>query len=127
MKKIFASIFFLILTVIFFSCASGTYLVTGVKRPAISADEVQIYAEEPENYETIGIVNASSDAGLTAQGSLNYAVSELKKQAAKIGANGVLIINTGKSADGYVYSNGIVFADESYNISGKAIYVLPEK
>lgn len=113
--------------ILFFSCASGTYLVTGTQRDAISAEEVQIYVEEPDNYEVIGVVNASSDAGWTEQGCLNYAVAELKKQAAKIGANGVVIINTGKSKDSVLYSNGIIFSDSSYNVSGKAIYVYPEQ
>lgn len=112
---------------LFFNCASGTYLVTGTQRDAISADEVQIYVEEPDNYEVIGVVNASSDAGWTEQGSLNYAVSELKKQAAKIGANGILIDRTRKTTEGYVYIYGVLVPASSQNVSGKAIYVYPEQ
>lgn len=105
---LFLSILFCLLLI---SCASGTVLVTGIKRDAITPDEVTIYSELPKNYEIIGIVSASSDLGWTQQGSLNYAIQELKKQAAKIGANGIVIENMKKT----------IFDEQ--NVSGKAIYV----
>lgn len=105
---LFFSILFCILAI---GCASGTALVTGTKRDAINSDEVIIYPELPENYEIIGIINASSDWGWTQQDCLNYAIQELKKQAAKIGANGIVIENTKKT----------IFDEQ--NVSGKAIFV----
>ena len=45
------------------SCASGTALVTGTQRGATNPETVVIYTEPPANYEVIGIVTASSDAG----------------------------------------------------------------
>lgn len=105
---LFFSILFCILAI---GCASGTALVTGTKRDAINSDEVIIYPELPENYEIIGIVSASSDWGWTQQDCLNYAIQELKKQAAKIGANGIVIENTKKT----------IFDEQ--NVSGKAIFV----
>lgn len=125
MKKIYIllSIF---LPLILASCASGTSLVTGTQREAVSEESVVVYTEFPERYEIIGIVTASSDAGWTAQGSLNYAVAELKTQAAKIGANGVVIENTGKTSDGGVFVGGIYVPVSAQSVSGKAIYVEPE-
>src|SRR4029077_9173507 len=67
-------------------CASGSAVVTGTTRNPILPEEVQIYLEPPAEYEVIGLVSASSDAGWTDQGSQDYAIGELKKQAAKIGA-----------------------------------------
>lgn len=108
-------------------CASGTHLVTGTQRKALSADDVTIYTEFPEQYEVIGIVTASSDAGWTAQGSLNYAVAELKKQAALIGANGIVIERVEETGSGGIFIENIYVIESAQKVSGKAIYVEPDK
>ena len=77
------------------ACASGSVVVTGTKRPAIAPSLVQLYSKPPADYEVVGIVKASSEMGFTEQGSTDYAVEELKKQAAAIGANGLLITAVG--------------------------------
>lgn len=108
------------------SCASGTALVTGTQPPETSPESVVIYTEPPVNYEVIGIVTASSDSGWTAQGSLDYALTELKKQAAKIGANGILLEAVTQTTTGGVYYYGVYFPSSSQNLTGKAIYI-PEE
>ncbi len=56
-------------------CASGSALVTGQTRPALEDHTtVSILTTMPNGAEEIAIVNASSDSGLTQQGSLDYAV-----------------------------------------------------
>ena len=115
-----------LLSLALFSCASGTALVTGTKRPATTPDAVVVYTEAPEKYEVIGIVTASSDAGWTAQGSLDYAIAELKKQAAKIGANGIILESVGTSNSGGVISYGVYIPVTAKNVSGKAIFVESE-
>jgi hypothetical protein len=108
-------------------CASGPSIVVGEVREAIDPNEVKLYLEIPETYETIGIVTASSDAGWTEQGSVDYAVEELKNQAAKIGANGVLIESTGNQTSTVVggYGTGYIYAIPvtAKSVTGKAIYV----
>jgi hypothetical protein len=108
-------------------CASGSAIVTGVKRTPIDPGQVKLYLEAPSNYEVIGIVNASSDAGWTEQGSQDYAVQELKNQAAKLGANGVLLETTGEKTSTAVggYRTGYFYAIPvtAKTVSGKAIYV----
>jgi hypothetical protein len=122
----------LIFPILFYSwgCASGFSIVTGKARPSIDPATVKIYNKEPKMFEEIGIVRASSDMGLTEQGSIDYAVSEIKKQAAKIGANGILFLSAGEktsSVTGF-YSGGVFFAApvDKMSISGKAIYVISE-
>lgn len=120
------NIFFyaIVIMIIVASCATGTALVTGIQRPATNPETVIIYTEVPNcKYETIGIVTASSDAGWTEQGDLNYAVAELKRQAAKIGANGVILENVSTSNNGGVISYGIIIPVTAKNVSGKAIYI----
>jgi hypothetical protein len=77
------------------ACASGSSVVTGTTRAPIASEQVRLYLEPPADFEVIGLVNASSDAGWNEQGSMDYAIEELKRQAAKLGANGVLIVSSG--------------------------------
>jgi type IV pilus biogenesis protein CpaD/CtpE len=96
------------------ACASGSAIVTGTVRDAIPPEQVQVFSEPPAHYETIGIVTASSDAGLTEQGSMNYAVNELKRRAGLLGANGVVITATGGSV-------------ETKTVQGRAIFFEADK
>ena len=109
------------------ACASGSTIVTGLKRAPIDPSQVNLYLETPANYEVIGIVNASSDSGWTEQGSQDYAVRELKYQAAKLGANGVLLTMTGEKTSVAVggYGTGYFYAIPvtAKTVSGKAILV----
>lgn len=108
-------------------CASGSSIVVGNIREAIDPKHVKLYLEVPEKFETIGIVTASSDAGWTEQDSVDYAVKELKNQAAKLGANGVLIESTGTQNSSVIggYGTGYLYAIPvtAKSVTGKAIYV----
>jgi uncharacterized protein YbjQ (UPF0145 family) len=59
---------------------------------------VVIYRTAPEvNFEHIGIVKSEAVELLSQQEALDRAVEELKSQAAKIGANGVILGHMGES------------------------------
>ena len=124
----FASALTLVTVVLLAGCASGSALVTGQTRPAIEDHTtVSILTEMPDGAETIAMVKASSDSGWTQQGSLNYAVEELKKQAAKIGANAVVLAGretstqtVGLPADG---GGTYVSSLETEIVQGTAIWV----
>lgn len=120
-------VFSMVSALILSGCASGTALVTGTQRSAPNADEVIIYTEAPEKYEVIGIVTASSDCGWTEQGDLNCAIAELKKQAAKIGANGIILESVSTINSGGVISYGVYIPVTAKNVSGKAIYVVQKE
>lgn len=126
LKKEFELVIVLLI-ILLNGCASGSAIVTGNVRDPINFNEVKLYLEPPENYETIGIVKASSDAGWTEQGSQDYAVDELKKQAAKLGANGVLLTGTGEKNSSIIQSNpntGIyTIPVTAQTATGQAIYV----
>ncbi|GEA49263.1 hypothetical protein VIN01S_00670 [Vibrio inusitatus NBRC 102082] len=119
--------FLLISTLTLFGCASGSSIIVGEPREAILPEQVRLYTDYPELYEIIAIVNASSDAGMTKQDSLNYAVEELKNQAAKVGANGVLLEATGSNnsvilgGQGTDYQYLIPVSEQT--VSGKALYI----
>lgn len=127
-KQLIKTILACSLLLVLAGCATGSAIVVGQVRDPIDPKSVKLYMEAPENYEVIGIVKASSDSGWTEQGSVNYAVEELKKQAAKIGANGVFLETTGEQTStiiggqgtGYLYAIPV----SAQTVSGKAILVI---
>jgi opacity protein-like surface antigen len=109
------------------ACATGSAVVTGTTRDPIASEQVRLYLEPPADFEVIGLVSASSGAGWNEQGSVNYAIEELKKQAAKLGANGVLLVSTGDKTTTVVGGNSTggfyaVPASEK-TVQGRAIFV----
>ena len=117
-----------LLAVVVAGCASGSALVIGQTRPAIEDHTtVSILTEMPEGAEDIAIVKASSDSGWTQQDSLDYAVDELKKQAAKVGANAVVLTGRDTSSQVFgvpVYGGGtVVGSSEVEIVQGIAVWV----
>lgn len=108
-------------------CASGSIIITGNPRKAVTPSAVKIYLEAPKEFEVIGLVNASSDAGFSEQASVDYAIEEIKARAAKVGANGVLLLAVGESTTSIVGSSapGVIYTVPitAKNMQGKAIYV----
>jgi hypothetical protein len=120
-------IFFMIILI---GCATGSTIIAGEARPAIDIAEVKIYLEPPSQYEIIGLIEASSDVEMSRQAAQDRVINELKARAAKIGANGVLLVNSGSttSVTTGVYSNGFFYSSTSDTITGqgRAIYVIRE-
>ncbi|MFC4819208.1 hypothetical protein [Dokdonella ginsengisoli] len=83
------------LVLVLAGCASGSAIVTGEKRAPIPADQVKIYATPPQGAEIVGVVQASSGSGIGEQARMDYVVAELKAQAGKIGANGIVLTGAG--------------------------------
>ncbi|MCH6257993.1 hypothetical protein MLD52_15645 [Puniceicoccaceae bacterium K14] len=121
-----------LITVLFLlGCAgTGSIITTGTKRPATNPDDVVVYIEAPENYEVLGIVETTGYLGWTDQGRTNSALKVMKKKAARIGANGILLESTGNTKGASVGSinNGVFMTTSARHktASGKAIWVLKE-
>tara|TARA_Y100001001_G_scaffold163199_1_gene191622 strand:+ start:460 stop:903 length:444 start_codon:yes stop_codon:yes gene_type:complete len=112
--------------------ATGSALVTGERRAPIELEQVKIFHKEPDfEYEHIGIVKSESVEIASQQKAVDRALEELKKQAAKIGANGVILHSVGEkqknyagynvisSGGGYFYSD----SEEYQTLAGDAIYI----
>ena len=70
----------------------GSSIVTGIERDPIPTDQVRIYRVAPENYDEIAIVSASSGHDFKSSSALlDSTIQRLKEEAAKVGANGVLL------------------------------------
>ena len=125
-------VFILAVLFVLAGCATGSALVTGQVRTAIEDHStIQILTTMPAGAEEIAIVKASSDAGWNEQASLDYAVEELKKQAAKLGANAVVITGRDTSSEVYsvpVYNSSPIIGSSSVEIvQGVAVWIEPEK
>jgi len=110
-------------------CASGSALVTGQTRAAIEDHStVMILTEMPEDADHIAVVKASSDMGFSQQQRLDYAVEELKKQAAKVGANAVVLTDRSTEKDVFSTTNygtggTSVMTEDVEVVKGIAVYV----
>jgi hypothetical protein len=86
-------------------CASSQVAVVGQVRPAVSPGQVQIYLEPPgSRYDEIANLSASSRGSfsMTAEGKIDKVIERLKREAAKLGANGILLHGVGDQAGGSV-------------------------
>lgn len=75
------------------ACATDSVVVTGTARAPIPAAEVRIYSRPPAVFEEIAILNASKNSAFTTGGqkTVDKVIEGLKSQAAKVGANGVIL------------------------------------
>jgi hypothetical protein len=91
--------------------------MVGEMRPPIDPATVKIYASAPVGSEQIAILDASSGSAFafSDQQKVDAAIAELKKQAAQLGANGVLIQGTGTES-----TSGIAVSQPA--TSGMAYY-----
>lgn len=118
---------YVIVLLILAGCATGSVLITGTQRPATSPESVKILLEPPAQYETIGIVSAEAYSAASGQMMQDNAVAELKIQAAKVGANAVILTEIGDrtTTTGY-YNRFTGFSMGSSTrpvLKGKAIWV----
>jgi hypothetical protein len=97
---------FRVLTCVFFlltGCVTSHVLV-GTPRPPISPDQVRVYTHPPARYEEIAILESSSRDSwtFTAQGKADKVIERMKDEAAKLGANGILLTSIGDQQTGTV-------------------------
>lgn len=115
-------------------CANTSSVVVGKVRPPIAAEAVKVYLEPPAKYETIAMVESSSKGTFAVgdQGKMDAAINGLKQEAAKLGANGVLLQGAGSTTGaafvqsynfGGNTSTGMAFPTNHKTASGVAIFV----
>jgi hypothetical protein len=76
------------------SACATSHVMLGKARPPITPDQVQIYTgPPPARYDQIASLDTSSSGSFsfTAQGKSDKVIERLKNEAAKLGANGVLL------------------------------------
>jgi hypothetical protein len=81
-------------TVLVAACATSSHRLIGAARPAIPVERVQLYLETPARpYLEIARLDASSRRSwaFSYEGKADVVIRRLKAEAAKLGANGVLL------------------------------------
>lgn len=84
----------------------GSHVIIGNTRPPTNPADVRIYTELPANYQKIAMVSADARNDFASQQNLSdNALERLKKEAAAVGANGILLNGFGNYVVG---SSGVV-------------------
>jgi hypothetical protein len=81
------------LTMMLLGCATSSHVMIGTARPPISPESVRVYVQPPEKYEEIATLDTSSQGSfaITSQQNMDKAIARMKEEAAKLGANGILL------------------------------------
>jgi hypothetical protein len=82
-----------------------SHVIVGKVRPPIAPEDVQLYLHPPgSKYEEVALLESSSkhSFSFTAQGKTNAVIDRMKADAAKLGANGILLDGVGDQATGSV-------------------------
>jgi hypothetical protein len=127
------------------ACATpNTVVMVGVAHPPIAPADVRIYSHPPPAFEEIAILNASSSSMFTTGGqkTVDKVIGGLRVQAAKLGANGIILEGFSDSQTGSL-GTGVGSSSVSRNSAvgvgvggslgvykktgqGRAIFVPPE-
>jgi uncharacterized protein YbjQ (UPF0145 family) len=75
------------------ACATSSHVLVGTPRTPISPDQVKVYLQPPPKFEQIATIDATSRGSLTitSQQNMDKAIARLKQEAARLGANGILL------------------------------------
>lgn len=76
-------------------CAGTSTMMIGQARPPIDTAAVRIYHARPDGAIDIAELDARSAVGFGTQGQRDAAVERLRREAAALGANGVLLLGGG--------------------------------
>ncbi|WP_454828279.1 hypothetical protein [Pseudoxanthomonas wuyuanensis] len=78
-------------------CAGSSKVMLGQPRPPVDPAQVQIYRTPPAGSLEIAQLESTSAVGFGTQGQTDAAVARLKREAAALGANGVVLMGVGSS------------------------------
>ena len=75
------------------ACAPSSHVLVGKVRDPIPPAEVKIYSHAPPRFEEVAVLSASSKSAFAPGGqrAIDKVVERLKEQAAKLGANGIIL------------------------------------
>ena len=78
-------------------CASSSKVMLGQARAPVDPAQVQVYRTAPAGAQEIAQLESKSAVGFGTQGQTDAAVARLKREAAALGANGIVLIGVGSS------------------------------
>ena len=121
---------FLLPLVLLAGCATSA-MVTGRVRPPIDPAQVRVYTTPPAGFEEVAQLETQSGAFTYGeQNKLDSVLANLRKEAAKLGANGVLLVGTENGYGGSGTSVGVSggsFGSHGYGGVGVGVDITPRK
>jgi len=122
-----------LLAIVLAGCDHANYKMEGTEHARVKPAAVLLYATPPVHYQTIAEVSAGSHYGWSEHSRVAHVVDLLKQQAAKLGANGVIVEHASTKPIGKfsisIPGAGILLfliaEGKEINIQGEAIYVPP--
>ena len=99
------------------ACAPSAHVLVGTARPPISPALVKVYSQPPPVYEEIAVLGAYSKSVFNAGGqrTTDKVVARLKAEAAKLGANGLILEGFDQTQTGSIGSG---VGSDSYSNHG---------
>jgi len=85
------------LSILLTGCAGTSKVMLGQARAPIDPAQVQVYSTPPPGSVEIAQLESTSAVGFGTQGQTDAAVARLKREAAALGANGVVLMGVGPS------------------------------
>jgi len=111
-------------------CATS-HVLTGQPRPPIDPAQVQVYFDPPPGYVEIARLETASGAfAFGEQAKLEAVLRNLRVEAARLGANGVLVLDTAQGYGGTgvsVGGGGGHFGGRSYSGAGVGVTISPTR
>ena len=104
-RGMYCRILYLAIALCCLAACATSHVMIGKARPAISPESVQVYMRPPDMpYEEIARIETSSQGAFAfgAQAKTDAVIHRLKVEAAKLGANGVLLEGMGDQPSGSV-------------------------
>ena len=100
-------------------CANfhSSHVLLGTARPPVDPAEVRIFLHPPDRYEEIAILNADSRGSFrwSSQGTTDLALERLKREAAQLGADGLLNLRISEpGGGGPVLGTGLAYGWGGY-------------
>ena len=80
------------LLVLVAGCASTSKVMLGPARAPVAAEAVRVYVEPPARFEEIARLETDSPIGFGTAGQADSAIARLRREAAALGANGVVLL-----------------------------------
>jgi len=94
------------LTVAALAACASSHVLVGHARAPIAPEQVQVYLRAPERCEEIALIESSSRGWIafTAQAKTDKVIDRLKREAASLGANGIVLQGLADTNSGAVGS-----------------------
>ena len=88
-------------------CSNTSSIVVGDTRPPTNPEEVKVYLTAPDTYEEVALLESNSKGAWAPgdQAKTNVVIERLKREAASLGANGILLTGT-QDVDGLYTAAG---------------------